>query len=784
MNRTVATAVAALLLMACVSDAGDRRVRLTASADVGLEGRGDLRGNNNGGDPKAVVGQNDASDMTDRSRALFRFDLTGCADVVLSGDAIMTLTPLSVRAGLYGHSFLLFKLPKHNADWVEGVGRHPDPGQRVAGVAWDRKDGSRDDPIPWAGGHGEFADGVRFIQALRYGPGRDVGPGGPLVYTIPNDMLKESLAEGVLSVMLMSDIEGHAVQADARIATREHESVEKRPCLTFGAGERLYNGIELPPEWPPRRSTLDRSVPPVPYLEHPPEVIEIDVGRQLFVDDFLIEYTTLQRTYHRPEPFHGNPVLRPDQPWERKGHPGALVYSDGVWYDPADRVFKAWYQAPYSLPRLTCLALSKDGIHWEKPDLGIRPGTNAVLPDPEGLFRDSVTVWLDSEDTDPARRYKLWRSIIEQKEVDGKRSMRKWLTLHFSPDGIHWTHVGDSPSVGDRTTAFYNPFRGVWCLSLRTGYTDVGRSRDYREHPNALEGLQWDGTEQFKWVCADRLDPRNPDPAYSHIPPELYNLDAVAYESVMLGLFSIWQGDPRKLGHPRLRKRNDLLIGFSRDGFHWHRPWRERFVSADPTAGAWNWGNVQSAGGCCLVVGDKLYFYVSGRGVDEQLNGDYVSTGLATLRRDGFASMSAEEAPGVLTTRPVRFSGTRLFVNADVPDGELRVEVLDREGKVVEPFSLANCRAVRADSTIEPVIWETAAGLAATAGQPVRFRFHLRNGALYSFWVSSGESGASRGYVAAGGPGFSGPADTSGTAAYRAAEDVRTVLDRARRTEN
>jgi len=52
----------------------------------------------------------------------------------------------------------------------------------------------------------------------------------------------------------------------------------------------------------------------------------------------------------------------------------------------------------------------------------------------------------------------------------------------------------------------------------------------------------------------------------------------------------------------------------------------------------------------------------------------------------------------------------------------------------------------------------------------VRFRFHLRLGALYSFWVSPDASGASHGYVAAGGPGFTGPTDTVGTAAYKAAD--------------
>jgi hypothetical protein len=47
------------------------------------------------------------------------------------------------------------------------------------------------------------------------------------------------------------------------------------------AGEQLYNGIVLPDAWPP--DTLDPNCyapMPVPYLENPPDVIPIDVGRQ------------------------------------------------------------------------------------------------------------------------------------------------------------------------------------------------------------------------------------------------------------------------------------------------------------------------------------------------------------------------------------------------------------------------------------------------------------------------------------------------------------------------
>jgi hypothetical protein len=94
--------------------------------------------------------------------------------------------------------------------------------------------------------------------------------------------------------------------------------------------------------------------------------------------------------------------------------------------------------------------------------------------------------------------------------------------------------------------------------------------------------------------------------------------------------------------------------------------------------------------------------------------------------------------------------------------GDLRVEALDRDGRVLAPFTRANCQAVRVDQTRVEVNWRGAADVAALSEKPVRFRFHLRSGALYAFWVSPDASGDSNSYVAAGGPGFPGPKDPRG----------------------
>ena len=55
--------------------------------------------------------------------------------------------------------------------------------------------------------------------------------------------------------------------------------------------------------------------------------------------------------------------------------------------------------------------------------------------------------------------------------------------------------------------------------------------------------------------------------------------------------------------------------------------------------------------------------------------------------------------------------------------------------------------------------WNGVNELSSLAGRPVQFRFHLRDGDLYAFWVSATNCGASNGYLAAGGPGLSGPVD-------------------------
>lgn len=532
-------------------------------------------------------------------------------------------------------------------------------------------------------------------------------------------------------------------------------------------GEVLYNGITLPQEWPP--VSIDKfgnGEMPVPYLDSKPEVININTGRQLFVDDFLIEETTLKRSWHKAEKYDGNPVMKPETAQElgrKKSNgtsfaPMAAPFSGGVWYDSADNLFKMWYCAGWFDG--TALATSKDGINWERAEYDVQSGTNLVIP-LRNAQRDSAAVIMDPYTNDPTQKYKMF---LWSRPVGGE--------VYTSADGIHWGAPTSVASTGDRTTIFYNPFRNKWVYSIRSYWS--GRARSYSECDDLIKGVNLENT--VKWARADSLD--IPDPTIKNT-PVLYNLDAVAYESVMLGAFTILLGPENDVcsegGYPKI---TELHMGFSRDGFHWSRSEdRTAFIGATRQKGSWERGYLHSNAAICMVNDDELWFYYTafegdeskaGSSYDSASNGMYcnASTGLATLRRDGFASMGTD-TKGTLTTEKVTFDGKYLFVNANAKS--VKAEILDENGKVIDGYSINDCVSVKGDTTKAMLSFNK--DLSSLSGKTVKIRFTVEEGELYSFWVTDdAENGASNGYLAGGSVGQNGLLDTADS--YETVGDV------------
>ncbi|HRT28348.1 MAG TPA: hypothetical protein P5527_01010 [Kiritimatiellia bacterium] len=476
------------------------------------------------------------------------------------------------------------------------------------------------------------------------------------------------------------------------------------------------------------------------------EPINVDVGRQMFLDDLLVAESTMKRVWNKPTIDSRSPVLKPETELERSNNTRdplwnamAAPFSGGVWYDGQDKLFKCWYCAGWA--NGIAYATSKDGIKWERPDLDGQ-GNNLALKT-VGMA-DSNAVIMDPDAKDGYRWKGFAFDLAGCTTVPGRRLVGP--SVAVSKDGIHWTKTEMATDAGDCSTMFYNPFISKWVFSLRCGRSEnglsFGRWRDYAETDDFLNGSK--NLKKMNWRLKGSAGGRQINGQ------ELYNFDAVAYEGVMIGLALIYNSPQNSYWDKRgLPKIADLRFGFNsvpNEYDAWQFPAEHAydfFLEGTRKYGDWNMGYLRSNAAICLVMGDELWFYFSGfAGQPDKKkefsrvnthSGTYANAtmGIAKLRRDGFCSLS----DGTLTTKKLVFTkGDRLWVNVDAREGEL---------DVVSGGWRKTLKGV--DSTrleVGPL----------APNESFTLTFTARGGArLYSFWTSDAK-GRSGGYLAGGSP--------------------------------
>ena len=324
-------------------------------------------------------------------------------------------------------------------------------------------------------------------------------------------------------------------------------------------------------------------------------------------------------------------------------------------------------------------------------------------------------------------------------------------------------------SPGDDSSAIFNPFRNVTILSSKATDVNLGRHRKYAES-NVYSEAAFGAAPLVPWVAADVLDPPWMGSAQSgHVNhtsaavPELYALDGVAYESVMLGSFRIFRCKEHYAGCSAMYYKNgtsrshewaDMLLGFSRDGFSWSRTPVAQPAGGDgfeltpsrryPFVGqaldspqAWNSRGLGSVAGGLAIVGpdrqhESLRMFLTS-----------ASPGVAILRRDGFCSASSSDPTlaATLTTVPLVFktAKTSLFVNLD--GGLAALTLLDAgdASRGSSPLMTGTPLPSSTNSTMVEVELKagTVSDLSALRGKPFRLAMTLEPRArLYSFWLS------------------------------------------------
>lgn len=524
--------------------------------------------------------------------------------------------------------------------------------------------------------------------------------------------------------------------------------------------------------------------------------IHIGSTKQLFLDDHAVDtLDNVVRQFHRPVRYEDNPVIQADRPWERGGG-GVYLYGGSVMYDEEDGHFKMWYRTSSPLESSAtrrsrepeggykaCYAVSDDGLHWEKPSLGLtdHDGSkdNNILPPAIGGMKQirRPNLIKDYDDPDPDRRYKM----IYMDNFEGKWALSKG----FSRDGITWEmnvgvpHAFERPVAPNGVLFGWDPRRSEYVhYHRKSGMVpaDVDGRLVRKKHAvmrtSSPDFENWGDTREV--LTSSESDPANWSPSHGvDLAGVLYTDDLYVGSVDSGGTYHV-EDFPDHLWDPYGRHefgeyRNELV--HSRDGVSWSRsaPFWE-FMRP----GAWGtWDRDHVGLAKPILHNDELLFYYAGSNVPMGSNvtghpmADVINTerdgqwmahaiGLAKMRVDGFVSMDAYQDGGTLTTRPLTFEGNHLQVNVRAPEkpfgadrspttpyGTFDVEILDLAGRPIGPFTLAHCDTFTGDELRHTVTWNGSPDLAALAGETVSLRFHQRNAALYAFQFVNENAGQS-----------------------------------------
>jgi len=446
--------------------------------------------------------------------------------------------------------------------------------------------------------------------------------------------------------------------------------------------------------------------------ESRPRLIAPDPDKLLVLDRRVVDSTGNARLVHgKVVKEAANPLFQADKPWENSMN---NLYPNLLW-DEEEGIFKLWYKCVladadviakmdgpstvHDVGWYLLYATSRDGIVWDKPQLGLFAhdgdrNTNIVARD-----TPNVGVFKDTHDPDPARRYKMvYDTGLGQ------------LKARFSPDGIHWGEPvamqGFGPRNGDtHNNAFWDERSGkyLWFTKLYLGERLVARAE-------SSDFLNW---KNNGLVLRSDLDEGRSR--------QTYCLPVFRYGSIYLGYAMLYD-----LGNGRTV---DCELAWSPDGLHW-----ERILPGVPLIprgpkGSYDSECIYAMAGPPVAQGGELMIFYGGD--------DFPHTGwkrhclpcLARLPLDHFAGYEPvdPDKPAKVVTRSLRLSGEGLRITAAAEGGAVKAFALDEAGVVV-----AESAPLSGDLHEATLVW-TSGGDRMKAGSEWRFRFELERATLFAF---------------------------------------------------
>ena len=460
--------------------------------------------------------------------------------------------------------------------------------------------------------------------------------------------------------------------------------------------------------------------------------IQLGANRHLFIDDALIESSAgAVLTVNSPEV--KELVIIADRPWERNGLPS---YGTALRDPQTGEDLMFYFAVDAGMAWSLCLAVSTDGVNWDKPNLGLveweGSRDNNIID-----FGGAGTVMLDPN-APPERRF---ANLARR--------------LSTSPDGRNWTThpdviVNDDNLLDAQMGSFWDDERGQYVHLARYNNHDGSHvPRQVRRHATQSLDEVWPAGETLPVVMSgDEIDPPALD-LYTNAATK-YPLAPGTYLAFPTPYYHYNYPDRRYLNRPALDnggKQNDGVIetqlAVSRDGATWKR-YRTPYLPL-MTADGLDLKIVMAL--CGLIYREKTidqYFggYTFTHG-DTQARYQKEGRELGGIwrveqRLDGFVSLDFDTDGGEALTRPFVFQGDRLALNINTSAaGECRVAICDETGREIEPYTIDNCRFINGDYLEKEIVWnnasESISDVSPLANQSIRLRFTSRRAKLYAF---------------------------------------------------
>ena len=461
--------------------------------------------------------------------------------------------------------------------------------------------------------------------------------------------------------------------------------------------------------------------------------ISLGSRRELFVDDYLIESFegTAELRLHPPQ--RREVVFQVEGPIENacSGVYSVLVENEGRYF--------LYYRGKYPLndnagdasaQQTANVAFSVDGVHFERPRLGIYDvgdgGQNNIVW--QGIQAHNLVPFRDPNPAaEDDQRFKA---------VGGTGTNN--LYALFSPDGLHWRLADEKPlpvtgAFDSANVAFWDPVRRKYRLFSRLFIPGRGRSIQSCESDDFLHWTKPVPHEYDPDAPVEEFytNATTPCPGAEHILlsfPMRYvaqritpvaDLDAMAYPGT---------------GAPGMAGMTDAVMMSSRDGIHWRRPFPEAWLRAGLDERNWTHRNTCPAIGILPLSDTEWSMYVS-----EHYGWPDNRLRRLSLRPWGFASVGARHCGGEMITRPFTFAGEELRLNVSTSAvGSIALEIQDAAGQPMEGFTMDDFPPLYGDFLDRTAVWSTGADLAALAGRPVRLRVRLRDADLFALRFVAG----------------------------------------------